>query len=597
MGDQGKSYRDVVDRRRFIQLTGAAGAVTLAGCLGGGDDGGDGGDGGTTQHISRANRVPETRQWNPSNPSGAPTISHYALFDPFAKYNFATREIQPYAISDWTFSGNSLELKVRDGLTWANGDKVTSSDIATQLRIGKYMGLTYASYTGSIETPDEKTVMVNFDSKTNEKIIEFNMLVGTRVQQKDSVFGKYVEQMKKNEKKGKQELTKFKWTEPIASGPFAFESAGQQQMILETRDDHPDSDKINFDEYVFQYIEGNQASYRALINSNVDSVFSLFTPPKMVKTFPDSVKQFQIPSNWGHGLIPNHNHEHVGDRAVRQAIQYVINRKEVVKNVAKTAKMTPKFAVGLETKNQEKWLGKAASDFNTYGASSAKTKKATKVLEKAGYSKEGGTWKDSNGKTVKLPIIVPSGWSDWVTATETIIDQLSSFGFDSVLDGRKAGTLRNSVWPTGKFTLAVGPWLPGGPSGAHPYFSLYHQLLRNGWAMFKYNYPAAIEKYGGSRKDITVPSRTGSGKLTTNPYERMNDFATATKKSEREKIAVEQAWVTNQDLPMITVMEKFEQTFMTDGDEWDIPKPDADAAQVRWANTWLPRIGKMKYTG
>jgi peptide/nickel transport system substrate-binding protein len=596
MGDQGKSYRDVVDRRRFIQLIGAAGAVSLAGCTGG--DGGDGGsDGGTSQHISRCNKVPKSLQWNPDNAEGSAQISQFALFDAFAKFNFAKDKLEPYAITEWTHGDKSLELKLRDGLTWANGDKVTSGDIATQLRLGTYTGAPYASYTKSIETPDEKTTVMNFGAKVNPKVIELNVLPNNLVQQKESVFGKYVKQLEKDKKKGQRALTSFAWKEPIASGPFTFESADQKQLVLKTRDDHPDSKNINFDEYVFRYIEGNPATHQALINMNVDSVFSVFTPPEIVNMLPKQIKQVQTSGNWGLGLVPNHSHKHAGDRAVRQAIQHIINREQIIKNVGKTTKTTPKIPTGIVTRNQKKWLGKAMSDFDTYGKSSSQTEKATKVLKKAGYSKKDGTWTDSDGKTVTLPIIGPSGWSDWITSLKSIVDQFKIFGFETSLTTRKFATLNDTVWPKGNFTLAAGPWLPGGASGAYPYSSLHHQLVKVGWGTFKYNYPAAVQESGGSRKDITVPSRTGSGKLTVNPYKKMGEFAKTNEESKLKDLIIEQAWVANQDLPMIAVQEKYEQTFITDGEDWDIPKPDADAAQVQWANTWLPRMGKMKYNG
>lgn len=574
---------------------GAAGAVTLAGCTGG-DDGNSGGNGKSGQHISYTNTVPTKLQWNPSNPSSYSQISHYLLFDHFAKYNFATSEFVPYAISDWSFDGKTFTLKLRDGLTWANGDDVTSADIATQLRIGLHTGAAYESYTDSIDTPDKKTIVMKFSSAVNRKVAEFQVLSGNFVQQKKSVFGEYLEKIEKKGDQGVKELMDFAWKEPIASGPFTLEETSQQQLRLKRRDDHPDSKNINFGEYLFRYIDGNQAVHQSLINQQIDSAFTLFMPTRIVKKLPDSVKQIQAPSNWGFGLVPNHDHKHLGDRAVRQAIQYVIDRKQIVKNVSKDSKQAPKIPIGIACDYQKQWLGDAMSDFQSYGIDSSQTKKATKVLKKAGYSKQDGTWKDSDGKTVHLPIIVPSDWTDWNTATKTVVDQLGSFGFDATLDGRSFGTLMDTIWPNGDFVLSAGGWLDGAPEGSYPYFSLHHQLVKN-FRGFTYNYPSADKSRGGSRKDVTVPSRKGSGKMTTNPAKRLNKLASSTKESEIKDIVIEQAWVTNQDLPMIPVIEKLEQTFVTDGDEWKIPKPEADVSQVQWASTWLPRQGEMQYTG
>lgn len=590
--------RAVVGRRRFLQFAGASGAVALAGCA---DliqsDNGDGGGGGKSgRHVSNTNTVPKDIQWNTSNPSNRAQISNRALFDPFVRYNFATSEFTPYAISDWSYGGDTFEMTVRDGLTWSNGDDVTSADVATQLRIGMKTGATYADYTNAIETPDEKTVSLQFDSKINQKIVEFQILAEREVHQKESEFGKYLEKINENEDEGLKQLQEFAYQEPIASGPFEYDSADQQQLLLTLREAHPDSGKINFGEYVFKYHDGNQAIHQALKNNDIDSVFTVFTPTETVNSLPDNIKQVQTPSNWGYGLVPNHNHKHLGDRAVRKAIQFVINRKQVVGNVSPDSKQVPPYPMGISSGGQEQWLGDAIENFESYGPDSSQTKKAATVLKDAGYTKQNGAWTDSKGNTVKLPIIEPSGWTDWNTATQTIVDQLNSFGFKASADPRKYGTLSSTVWPNGDFALATGGWLDGAPQGAYPYFSLHHQLVKN-FRGFTYNYAAADKTRGGKRADVTVPAQTGSGTTTVNPAKRLNELAAGADEATTKKITTDLAWVTNQDLPMIPVMEKVEQTFLTDGNEWKIPAPDADVAQVRFANTWLPRMGEIEYTG
>lgn len=597
MAKRTNSHGETIDRRRFLQFAGASGAVALAGCAdlvqpGNGD--GNGGTGG--RHVSNTNTIPKDIQWNTSNPSNRAQISNRLLFDPFVRYNFAKSEFTPHAISDWNHGGKTFELTVRDGLKWSNGDPVTSADVATQLRIGMKTGETYADYTEAIETPDEKTVKIQFASKINQKIAEFQILSERDLHQKESKFGKFLDEIEKDEDAGLKKLQEFSYQEPIASGPFEYKRADQQQLVLTLRDDHPDAKNINFDEYVFKYHDGNQSTHQALKNGAIDSVFTVYTPTETVKSFPEEVKQVQTPSNWGYGLVPNHDHRHLGDRAVRQAIQYVINRKQIVNNVSPDSKQVPEYPMGIASESQKEWLSDAIGDFESYGADSSQTDKAAQVLKDAGYTKQEGTWTDSDGKTVELPILEPSGWTDWNTATQSIVDQLNSFGFKARSEDRDFGTLSGNIWPNGDFALSAGGWLAGAPQGAYPYFSLHHQLIKN-FRGFTYNYAAADKTRGGKRADVTVPARSGSGSTTINPAKRLSELAAGADEATIKKITTELAWVTNQDLPMIPVMEKVEQTFLTDGDEWKIPKPDADVAQVRWANTWLPRVGKMEYTG
>lgn len=593
MVDHNNRNREAFARRRFLQLAGASSAVALAGCA---DLVGSEGEDGSAQHLSHVNLVPADIQWNGSNPANTPQISNRVLFDPFVKYNFATGEFTPYAISEWKYNGDTFELTVRDDLTWSNGDSVTAEDVATQLRIGLYTGEPYADFTESIDVPDDSTVVLQFDSTVNEQIVTFQILADRFVHQKKSEFGEYLETLKEDEEKGLQELGDFAYQEPIASGPFEYDSAGQEQLKLTLRDDHPDADNINFDEYVFEYRESNQQAQQALQNENIDSVFSLFVQTDILEDFPETVTQIQTPSKWGYGLVPNHNHAHAGDRAVRQAIQYVINRAQVRDNVSPDSKTAPEYPVGIASDDQEEWLGDALDDFDTYGVDESLTDKATQVLEEAGYQKQDGTWTDSDGKTVELPIMVPSDWSDWNTATETVVNHLSEFGFQATKDTRSYDAMLGNVFPNGDFVIAAAGWLYGTPQGSFPYFTLYHQLIKNNDAV-TYNYPAADGSRGGNREDVTVPARSGSGSTTVNPAERLSELASSTEEGMVEEITTEQAWVTNQDLPMIPVLEKVEQTFLMGGDEWDIPEPDAEVAQVQWANTWLPRQGELQYTG
>lgn len=635
MADDANSYSDIVSRRRFIEISGISGAAALAGCSGGGggsnDSGGGSGDGNGSddasggssetegnstngsggsgnesssgsgkvydaKHLTYTNQDPKNIQWNTFNTSGLAQISDDLLFDRFAQYNYATGEFEPYGISEWSYGGDTFEMTIRDGLTWSNGDDVTAADIATQLKLGIATGLGYSDYTESVETVDDKTVRMNFGSKINQRNVELQILATNWVSKPESVFGKYVKQIDKNEKEGLRSLQDFKWKEPISSGPWTLESTSTQQILLKRRDDHPDSGNINFSKYVCRFLSGNQATQQALINQQLDSAFNLYVPTRIVKQMPDAVKQVQLPSAFGFGLVPNHDHKHAGDRAVRQAIQYVINRQQAVTNVSKDSKKAAPIPTGIAPGSLKRSLGDARSDFETYGVDSSQTEKATKVLKEAGYSKSGGKWKGPDGDTVKLPVMVPSGWSDWNTAAQTVVDQLASFGFDSVIDARKFGTLLSTTWPNGDFVLTAGGWLAGAPTGSYPYFSLRHQLVYNERG-YTYNYPAANKDRGGSNADITVPSRTGSGEMTVNPSDRIAELSQATDDATIKDITVEQAWVANQDLPMIAVMEKLAQSFITDGDEWQIPKPDADVAQVRYPITWLPRQGKMQYTG
>jgi len=589
MSNNNRDYSSHIDRRAFLQIAGASGAAALAGCTGGNNGSGDG------THISYTNQVPTKIQYNPSNPTSYSQISHYLLFDRFANFNFARGEFEPYLIQDWQFNGDTYELTLRDGVTWEDGDDVTAGDVATQLRIAMLSGGAIDEFTDSIDVADEQTVVLNLTGDVNPQIVEYNVLGQRFMTQKESEFGEYVEMFEEDSEQAQSEIQEFAYKDVIASGPFTVADRGNQQILLEKRDDHPDSDSINFDEVSFRYLDGNTAVHNSIGANELDSVYSVFAPPNVVNNFPDHIQMETIPGKTGHSLIPQHDHEHAGDRAVRQAIAHVLDRETIVKNVGDTLKQVPPIPVGIASDDQERWIGDISDSFEDYGVDAQQTDEAAQILRDAGYSQDGGTWVDSNGNTVELPVTVPSGWSDWVTATQTIVDQLNAFGFESQVDSRNFSALNGTAWPNGDFVLSAGGWLPGGGRAAYPYFSLHHMMLEH-YRNFTYNYGPANTNRGGSNGDVTVPSRTGSGTMTVNPSDRLSELSETADEELVQEIINEQAWVTNVDLPMIPVMEKQEQTFLAT-DEWTVPEQGAEVSQVRWANTWLIRQGELQYDG
>ena len=623
MAEDSRSYSDIMSRRRFIELTGVSGTAALAGCnsngesggntdddggdtdTGGDDgDGGNGGDGGDgddgmqvfdANHVGNTSLIPRNIQFNMQNPSSRVQKAQYHVFDRFARFNFATGEFIPYAIQEWNFTGDTFELTIRDGLTWENGDPVTAEDIATQLKLDQLTNGPLWDYTESIDQPDDSTVVLNLSGDVNPAIPRFDVLLKS-VHQKADIFGEYLETYENgNEDEAARQLQEFAYQDVVASGPWTIENAGQQQLQTARRDDHLDSGNINFSNYSFEVYESNQAKHQALINVDVDSMFYPFVPPEVVDQFPDAVQMETIPAKWGFGLIPNHADEHVGKRAVRQAIQYVIDREAVRQNVGTTLKKNPQLPVGIASDDQERWLGDAFEQFDDYGIESSMTDEAAAVLQEAGYERNGNDlWANDSG-TIELPVLVPSGWSDWVTATETVVDQLANFGFDAVVDSRSFDSLFSTVWPNSNFVISTGGGLPNTASGANAYFSLQHQIVEN-FRGFTYNYPPASDTRGGSGADVTVTAMDGSGEMTVNPQSRLAELSTISDEEQINDIVVEQAWVTNVDLPMIPVIEKRNQMFFT-RDEWNLPEEGDDAFRVRAAPPWLAKQGEMSYDG
>jgi peptide/nickel transport system substrate-binding protein len=97
-----------------------------------------------------------------------------------------------------------------------------------------------------------------------------------------------------------------------------------------------------------------------------------------------------------------------------------------------------------------------------------------------------------------------------------------------------------------------------------------------------HNYPAQEEQ--------TIPGMDG-GEMTLVPQEKVAEIGTASNTEEARPIVQEAAWHNNIDLPFISLVSKFEQSWLTN-DDWNIDKAEPHWS-VKWPTFWLPRQGQL----
>ncbi|MFW5956719.1 MAG: ABC transporter substrate-binding protein, partial [Halorhabdus sp.] len=127
-----------------------------------------------------------------------------------------------------------------------------------------------------------------------------------------------------------------------------------------------------------------------------------------------------------------------------------------------------------------------------------------------------------------------------------------------------------------------------------PYYSLRHQFGYAWNASNPHNYPAWND---GEGTEITVPARDGSGEMTINPVERVQELATLQDEQAVAEAVQDLHWVANVDLPMLPFETKTDQSFYTDGGDWEAPDGDSEKAKVDLPSLWLPRQGDIRYVG
>lgn len=476
--------------------------------------------------------VPKDSQYNAWNDKNF-AEPRRMLFDRFMKYNLANQEYTGYVISDWTLDGTTLTLKVREGQTWHNGDSVTATDVANQIKLDIYNG----GGLGPLVAPDDQGNVSDRVTATDEKTVELSLtkavtedillayLQPTRLVAHKETYGEFVTKLDEASSddarsKALGELTSYTKPEPVGSGPFKFEDADTQRTLLTKYEDHRDAGNINVPEVEYLYKPENQGRWNSLVNEETDGSATLFMPSNKLNQLPDSVQVSLIPRHWGLGLVFNFEEKPVDDPRVRKAIAHVINREFVAKNsgAGTNSKIAVTYPSGLtgEFNGQIEgtWLEGVTDKFQTYGRGESQTDKAATLLKDAGYQKQNGTWK-KDGEALTLPIKGPSGFSDWVAGAQTVVSQLQEFGIEAEAVMKDTSTYWGQDYVNSNFVVGLQGWASYDHS--HPYF--HYQYLYDGWdPKNAWNLPSEFEApvlHDDARDGETVTPATLISELST----------------------------------------------------------------------------------
>ena len=144
-------------------------------------------------------------------------------------------------------------------------------------------------------------------------------------------------------------------------------------------------------------------------------------------------------------LVPNTTKKPLNDKVFRRALATSININQIVTadygNIVSKADPT-----GL-LPTWDRWIDKAQSKKLGFTYSTARAKA---LLAGAGYRDTNGDGfvENKDGSTINLRIIVPNGWSDWMTAIQIIADSTKDAGirltpaypdFNGLVDERNSG--------------------------------------------------------------------------------------------------------------------------------------------------------------
>jgi len=417
---------------------------------------------GKTLTIVSTELSPMTDNFNPYSQTGTGYETHAVdLYNqPLMVFNTQDPTAAPIpelaTNYSWSPDGKTLTITTRSGVKWSDGQPFSAADVAfTFNEIKKYPALnTPATPVPVTATGSGNTATLTF---AQPELSNLFFILQTQIipQHVWSTVSNPVTYTDPN---------------PVGTGPYVLNQFSPQGFTLKLNPDYYGKSslhvpQIDFPAYTSNAnllppvsdgtidwggisIPGVQSNYLAKSSSNV--------------TWSTSAPYFT--DNNVVGLWFNTTQAPLNDPAVRQAINYGINRQQLSVDGESGNEPPVTSTAGMILPAQNSYM---PSSLQNNLPATGDPSKVSSILQGDGYSKVGGFW-EKNGQKITFSIEDPVSYSDYYLDSQLIVSQLNKLGFNASVKG-DAGPNGPTIWTNdlgnGTFSAAIH-W---GQQGLTPY--------------------------------------------------------------------------------------------------------------------------------
>ncbi len=510
------SRRDVL---RAVGLTTVAGAG-LAACSPAEPEGGGGAGGGSsTFHGAWPYMAPPEGHFNFGGQpySGVPTatigdgIYRDLLVPPSALWLWAEQEWEYLIAESHTLDADAktLTVTIKPDLTWSDGSALTSQDYLTTFYVQFIQRSPAWDFITGLEAPDDSTVVVSFENPPavlERYVLKSNILSTAQ-------YGEWADRAKAIVDAGGTmddgdgaalgtEFQAFKPENVIVSGPYDFDydTITNTQLTMVRNESGYGADKVTFDSVVLY--NGETTEITSLVQSgDIDYATHGFAPASESPFEGAGYSILRPPVYSGPALYLNQDRfPEFADVRTRKAFAHIIDRAVNGQiSLADSGKAVVNM-VGFSDNFVDQWLtDDVKGKLDPYELDHDK---ATALLEEAGWTKDGETWKTPQGSPAAYEIQFPQTFADWSASGKDVAEQLTAFGIAVTARGLDDKQAPIDI-DKGDFEMAIQAW--GSSAHPHPHFSFVQDL-------FLHNIPIAKNQggkgYGFPLQDVETSAGT-----------------------------------------------------------------------------------------
>jgi peptide/nickel transport system substrate-binding protein len=385
------------------------------------------------------------------------------MWEPLFILNYITGKIDPYLGTDFT-SNDKLDvwtLKLRDGVKWSDGVPFTADDVVFTIQMlldDKTKTLSYAAdmqhWVKSVKKVDNLTV--EFDLNLPNPRFQLDYF-SVRIWGSVNIMPEHVW-------KG-QDPTTFTFYDtakgwPIGTGPYKLTSASPEQFVW---DEDPNwwgaaagFQKLPEPKRLIWVVAGSETNKALLMSQHqLDSAMniSLGTLQAIQAKNPNAVAwvkgaPYSFADPCPRELEFQTEAAPWNDANLRKAVSLIIDRNQNIA-IAYQGTTTPSTTMFVSYGGMDPFI-KAITDAGEANDVVAHVDDGQKLIEAAGYAKNGSGIYEKDGKTLDLAIMVGNDTQEYILSANELVEQLQQAGINASSQPVNGATSQNAN-QTGNF--------------------------------------------------------------------------------------------------------------------------------------------------
>ena len=487
---------------------------------------------------------------------------------------------------------------------WWNGDPVTAEDYRIQQEIERLQdpeGSDWESWT----LEDKYTLKGKRKNEVNPMLLN----AGDRVMEYRGAYRQWYEQLKEDttteaRDNTLQELTQWQistdqfTSDGLGNGTYKLDDWSTTEMTWTLFEDHPYADQVPFDT-VKWHVGSGSAANQQITNDTIDISSGQF-PGNLRRASPEYLQTlYTHRSIQVRNLLFNYTNKHIGRRNVRRALISILDFTRLVDFWNEKGGPVKQRQTGLPQSLEDEWLGDNLMNNMVNYPLKSDPERAERFMQKAGYSKQSGTWVGPDGDPLEFTLMIGTYLTS-ETLGRAITQTWSQWGANAELkpvsDTQWSGMVME---PQGDWDITI--WLHGfdrlDPLNYFDSTNPYHMRLGNsqseieGWLQDG----ETNSQLNGKPLTLAIPSTPSlevgnNGGQQINIYELVQELRTTQSNQRSREIIRILSRYFNYDLPMF---DMFPQTAATWGDTKNFQWPnDADVWHQKGARATAATLRK-----